>query len=105
MDSFPASLSSDVDSTYAERVVDTALTAVRSEVLAAMDRFPRFNSPHEGKEVIEEELDELWEHVKANNGKSPDARIEAKQIAAMAVRYIVDCDPLADLDALYQEQR
>lgn len=86
---------------YAERNVDIVLSAVRAEVLRALDQFPKFNSPHEGKAVIEEELDELWAHVKANEGRSPAARIEAKQIAAMAVRYIIDCDPLLDLDAVY----
>ena len=91
--------------TYAERNIDIILSVVRSEVLTALSRFPRFNSPHEGKAVIEEELDELWEKVKANEGRSPAARSEAKQIAAMAVRYMIDCDPLLDLDALYEEAR
>jgi hypothetical protein len=87
--------------TYAERNVDIILSAVRQEVIVALDRFPPFHSPHEAKAVIEEELDELWELVKANLGRQPDARIEAKQVAAMAVRYMLDCDPLLDHEALY----
>ena len=37
------------------------LDLVGSELDKAMGSFPPFNSPHEGKAVIEEELDELWE--------------------------------------------
>lgn len=67
------------------------LDRVEGEVRRAMSKFAPFNSPHEGKAVIEEELDELWEHVKANTGCSPEAITEAVQIAAMAVRYALDC--------------
>ena len=49
------------------------------------------HSPHEGHSVIREELDkELWEHVCHDTGRSPEARHEALQVAAMALRYILD---------------
>lgn len=67
------------------------LGLVDDELRRAMTRFAPFNSPHEGWAVIREELDELWEHVKANTGKGPEARTEAIQIAAMALRYALDC--------------
>lgn len=70
--------------------IDVVLWDVEVELSKAMIRFQSFNSPHEGKAVIEEELDELWEHVKANTGRSPDARKEAIQVAAMALRYVLD---------------
>jgi len=70
--------------------LDYALRIVGDEVLRALDRFESFNSPHEGYAVILEELDELWEQVKANRGREPDAINEAKQIAAMAVRYMIE---------------
>lgn len=70
------------------------LREVDEELSNAISRFPAFNSPHEGKAVIEEELDELWEHVKANTGRSKEARQEALQVAAMALRYVLDlCSP------------
>lgn len=72
------------------RRLDYALKRVGDEVLRALDRFPSFNSPHEGKAVIEEELEELWEHCRANTGRSPEAIQEAVQVAAMAVRYVLD---------------
>jgi hypothetical protein len=67
-----------------------ALYAVTNEIVSACNRFPSFSSPHEGKAVIEEELDELWLHVKAETGRSGDARKEAVQVAAMALRYAID---------------
>lgn len=63
---------------------------VRDELLSATTKFPSFNSPHEGKAVIEEELDELWDHVKTNTGRGEEARKEAIQVAAMALRYAHD---------------
>lgn len=52
-----------------------------------------FNSCHEGYAVMKEEVDELWDEVK----KKPSARsreklrAEAKQIGAMALRFMIDC--------------
>jgi hypothetical protein len=66
------------------------LMNVATELDGALAKFPPFNSPHEGKAVIEEELDELWEHVKANTGRGTAAYEEALQVAAMALRYAHD---------------
>lgn len=67
------------------------------EVLDELERartlFGPMRSPHEGYATILEEADELWEKVKANVGRGPEARAEAIQVAAMAIRYVHDlCD-------------
>jgi hypothetical protein len=72
------------------------LAITGNELMKARAKFPPFNSPHEGKAVIEEELDELWEHVKANTGTGSEAFWEAIQVAAMALRYAYD---LSDVSA------
>lgn len=75
--------------------LDLALAMVRAECLKAFNKHVPMHSPHEGHSVIEEEFDELWDHVKADTGQTPDAFKEAVQLAAMGVRYIVDlggCD-------------
>lgn len=69
---------------------DRVLELVDVELGRALNKFPSFNSPHEGWAVIREELDELWEHVKANTGDGALARTEATQVAAMALRYVLD---------------
>lgn len=68
--------------------LDDVLLGVKIEVLRAQNKFAPFNSTHEGYAVIAEELDELWDDVKAN--KVGAAADEAEQVAAMAVRFILD---------------
>ena len=66
------------------------LDEVADELAKAQSKHPPMHSGHEGWAVIREELDELWEHVRSDTWRSPAARHEAVQIAAMAVRYIGD---------------
>lgn len=63
---------------------------IKAEIEEARAKHGPMHSPHEGWAVMLEELDELWEHVRHNTGRGQDARGEAIQIAAMAVRYIED---------------
>lgn len=83
--------------------LDHVLSELREEVGRARARHAPMNSPHEGWAVIREELDpELWEHVCGDTGRSPEARKEALQVAAMGVRYILDLiddPPPTDYDA------
>lgn len=60
------------------------------EYLKARRQHAPMNSGHEGYAVILEELDELWEHVRGNTARSPEARKEAIQIAAMALAFAVE---------------
>lgn len=67
---------------------------VMHDVIDELDRAVTTHDPmrsgHEGYAVILEELDELWGHVKADYWTSPEARAEAIQVAAMAVRFVLD---------------
>jgi glycyl-tRNA synthetase beta subunit len=65
------------------------------EVSEELDRalaWPAFNSAHEGYAVLAEEVDELWEHVKVNQKRRDIVamRKEAIQVAAMAIRFVLD---------------
>ncbi len=68
------------------------LEDVKDEVSRAVSKFPPFNSAHEGWAVLFEEVDELWEEVRAKQGERhlDDMRTEAIQVAAMAVRFAMD---------------
>lgn len=66
-----------------------AFCLVSNELQRAQARFQPFASDREGHSVIEEEYDEFWEDVKKNQAFF--ATLECIQLAAMSVRYLVDC--------------
>lgn len=71
------------------------LGEVATELERARTKFPGAqNSAHEGYAVLAEEVDELWDEVKANHPeRKARMRTEAVQVAAMAIRFIEDvCD-------------
>jgi hypothetical protein len=63
---------------------------VIQEIIKATKVHGKFNGPHEGWAVIMEEVDELWDEVKAKHHDKNKMRNECIQIAAMAFRYIMD---------------
>lgn len=68
-------------------------TEVQLEVMSAIDKHPNMNGPHEGWAVIAEELDELWDEAKQRDRNMVRLRFEAIQVAAMAIRFVIDvCD-------------
>lgn len=70
--------------------IDEALEELREELGRAMTKHRSMASAHEGHSVIREELEELWDHVKADTGHTEEARKEALQVAAMGLRYALD---------------
>lgn len=73
--------------------VERALSLVQDELDAARSNHPPMRSCHEGYAIMLEEVDELWLEVKSGNGSSHRGVSEAVQVAAMALRFLVDlCD-------------
>lgn len=64
---------------------------VEQEFHRATRTFDPFHSAHEGFAVLMEEVDELWDEVKANSHNHAAMRAEAVQVAAMAFRFLKDC--------------
>lgn len=60
------------------------------ELDQAEKKHPDFPSAHHGISVIRAEYEELWEHVKADSGHTIKAAREAVQIAATAMRYVLN---------------
>ncbi len=73
-----------------KKKINKVLDAVDAELQRAIVKFPKFNSSHEGYAVLKEEVDELWDDIK-NNKHGLAQQKEAIQVAAMAVRFIIDC--------------
>jgi hypothetical protein len=67
-----------------------AIAMVYDELDTATRRFGPFRSSHEGYAILKEEVDELWDSIKANDIKH--SRFEAAQVAAMAIRYLMDIE-------------
>ena len=78
---------------YTEMTKEVALKLIEVELDSAMEKFPLFNSSHEGYAVILEEMDELWHEIK--NNKNPHSLVnqkkEAIQVGAMAVKFLMSC--------------
>lgn len=71
-----------------DQQIAAAVALVVDELKHALTAFPPFRSGHEGFAIILEELDEMWHEVK--HGTPQLARDEAIQVAAMALRYLID---------------
>lgn len=65
---------------------------VLHETSRAQQKWPPYNSAHEGFGVLLEEVDELKEHVWKNqkNRDLASMQKEAIQVAAVAIRFAVD---------------
>jgi hypothetical protein len=68
---------------------------VATEVVRARSMFPAIHNPHEGLAIIREEYlefeDEVWQHnLFKNRDHRPQMRTELIQLAAMALRTILD---------------
>lgn len=68
--------------------IDEILETVVEELVVAQSNFPTFHSGHEGYAVMKEKLDRLWDEAVHNEIRL--AKAEAVQVAAMAIRFVVD---------------
>jgi NTP pyrophosphatase (non-canonical NTP hydrolase) len=77
---------------YADNELVRAANDAMVEVSTASEKWPPFNSAHEGFAVLAEEVGELWAHVRTRQSKRdlPAMRKEAIQVAAMALRFAAD---------------
>lgn len=69
-----------------------ATTLVIDECSMAMSKHSPFASAHEGYAVLKEEVDELWDVIKRkpDSTRKDEMRAEAIQVAAMALRFLID---------------
>ncbi len=76
---------------------DPIIDDVVEEYNRATHKFGPFNTQHEAYAVMLEEMDELWAEIKRKSGKRTKRnknaiRKEATQVAAMAIRLIMDME-------------
>lgn len=77
---------------FQDKQLEWLLLEIRKELAYAQNKFSKYNSSHEGFAVIAEELDELWDEVKAKpySGKNERMTREAIQVATTAIRFVLD---------------
>ncbi len=71
-----------------------ALTKVSLEVKDARSKYAPCKSYHEGYAIIKEEFDELWDEIKNKRRDEHAIFIEAKHVAATAVRLMCEAEEL-----------
>lgn len=88
-----------IEEELVNRAIARALVLVQEELRTALSRFPAFNSAHEGLAVLMEELEELKAEVFRQPQDRSIARMyqEAIQVAAMAIRFMVDVCPTREV--------
>ena len=75
---------------------DEAQELIIEEYIKASTAFPPMRSRHEGYAILKEEVDELWDNIKEASTLDVSERrrealtIEAKQVGAMALRFLID---------------
>ena len=69
-------------------IAPNIIAAVQEEYRKARQKFPPFNSHHEGYAILKEEVDEMWDEIKRNNKAA--ARKEAMQVATMALAFLME---------------
>ncbi len=72
--------------TYDTKLLNHILKDIHDETIRAVDKFGEFASYHEGYAVLLEEVDELWEEIKAKDKSPVLIYTEARQVAAMACK-------------------
>jgi hypothetical protein len=82
----------DTHEVYLNNNEKQALQEIVNEYCSAVKIYGPFNSAHEGWGILSEEFDELWDEIKVKDGSRNQQNMlkEARQVGAMAMRFIVD---------------
>ena len=78
------------------------LQEIAAEADRAEERYGPFRSTHEGYGVLAEEVAELMDAIRENGPKA--IRLEALQVAAVALRIAEQCDAMVGLTAEFSDR-
>jgi chromosome segregation and condensation protein ScpB len=79
----------------------TIYDLVGNEMVFGEIKYGKYHNSHEHYAVLKEELDEYWDDVKANKSETPQAMYELVQVAAVALRYVLE---RGDLESIREVQ-
>ena len=69
--------------------VPSIVDEVVAEYRRAVEKFPPYHSDREGFDILDEEVQELKQAIRHETPQQ--ARAEAIQVAAVAIRLVMDC--------------
>lgn len=72
-----------------------------TEMRHAFNKFGPYHNGHEVYGVLAEELAEFFDHVRDNTDNGPEAAYELVQLAAVALRYVIET---SDVEAIGKVQ-
>lgn len=75
---------------FTDEQINRIMIDVKAELYSANNKFPPFNSSHEGYAVLLEEVDEMFDDIKKD--LISHSILEALQVAAMAIKYIASME-------------
>jgi hypothetical protein len=76
---------------------------IQSEMDFAHKKYGNYHNAHEQYAVLQEEVDEWWDEVKANNWATARSQYELLQVASVALRWLIErahVDNLKDVQDL-----
>lgn len=85
----------------ASKIFLDCVSELEAELREALVSNPKFHSTHEGFGVLLEEVHELWDWIRSTKpytSITPEMHKEAIQVAAMALRFIMDLTYDSHLD-------
>lgn len=88
-----AAITSKLTVAMPDNKIALAVHEILEELMFATNKFGPLKSPHEGLGVLTEEYEEIkdWVKLKEEMRLPADGRLEAKQVAAVALRFMLDC--------------
>lgn len=63
---------------------------LESEMRFGFGKYGPYHTSHEHYAVLLEEVEEWWDEIKGNTDNRPEAHYELIQIAAVALRYVLE---------------
>jgi hypothetical protein len=82
--------------------IQDVMPLIAKEMQYGYERFGTYHNSHEHYAVLQEEVDEWWDAVKRNTA---DYELyELIQVAAVALRYVVENGNIQNIDATQQKR-
>lgn len=74
------------------------------EIKEGFARYGLYHNSHEHYAVLQEEVDEWWDSIKCNTSHTSESHYELIQIAAVALRYVLERGNIEQIEKVQEER-